>query len=81
MLKRCRFLKALFIASFKKPFSAVKGSAGVSSGAASIRGHVSRHHDVRRPLLCCQKRLHPLAIKARGSIEEKKNRGNECERG
>jgi len=45
---------ALFIVSFKKLFSAVKGSACVSSGAAPITGHVSRHH-VHRLLLCCWK--------------------------
>ena len=30
------------------------GDVSSDNGAASIRGHVSRHH-VRKPLLCCQK--------------------------
>jgi len=58
---------ALFIVSFKKPFSAVKGSAGVSSGAAPITGHVSRQH-VRQLLLCCRKTSASFGYKSRGRI-------------
>jgi len=62
------------------------GDVSSDNGAASIRGHVSRHH-VRRPLLCCRKTSASFGYKiqrkevAKGEREEKQVGETETARG
>ena len=78
--KRCRFTEhcSLSLRAAGRETLQQRRRWFASINGACFMADISRHHDARRPLLCpCNnkwKRLHPLAIKARGCTEQKEKK-------